>query len=266
MTRDTLYDETRRVAANLNSDLYPEAGIDLQLVLAGVDPVDVNILRVAIDLLECDKPGPLPACLLEYIADLYRLGIAEENADAMNDLGAMYYNGSRGFEQNYEKAVYYYKMAAKNGSRKARENLGYCYYYGRVGEPNYEKAFHCFAPGAFEGRPVSLYKIGDMYLNGYYVDKDEREAFSLYNRCFDISKDDAKIVAGPVHLRLGDMYLKGVGTDWDPEQALFHYNLAEILLYRMVKSGDTMYMQSLRNAVEGQSQARALLMQRLGEG
>ena len=134
MTRDTLYDETRRVAANLNSDQYPEAGIALELALVGVDPFDVNILRVAIDLLECDKPGPLPACLLEYIADLYRLGIAEENADAMNDLGAMYYNGSRGFEQNYEKAVYYYKMAMKNGSRQARENLGYCYYYGRVGE------------------------------------------------------------------------------------------------------------------------------------
>ena len=133
MIRDTLYDETRRVAANLSSELFLESAHIFELVMEGSDPFDVNIFRVTSDLLECDKPGPLPACLLEYVADLYRLGIDEENPDAMNDLGAMHYNGSRGFEQNYEKAVYYYKMVAKNGSRKVRKNLGYCYYYGRVG-------------------------------------------------------------------------------------------------------------------------------------
>ena len=56
---------------------------------------------------------------------------------------------------------------------------------------DYEKAFHCFAPGAFSGRPASLYKIGDMYLNGYYVKKNVRDAFRIYRRCLDLLDDDA---------------------------------------------------------------------------
>ena len=43
-------------------------------------------------------------------------------------------------------------------------------------EKDYKKAFHYFAKGAFDGHLVSLYKIGDMYKNGYYVEKDEKEA------------------------------------------------------------------------------------------
>ena len=92
---------------------------------------------------------------------MFDLEIGAGNADAMNDLGALYYDGSRGFEQSFEKAVRYYSMAAENGSRQAQENLGYCYYYGRDGEPDYEKAFHYFALGAFDGHLVSLYKIGE---------------------------------------------------------------------------------------------------------
>ena len=71
--------------------------------------------------------------------------------------------------------------------------------------------------------------------------------------------DSRSYVAGPVHLRLGDMCLKGIGTGADPEAALFHYNLAEIMLYRMVKDGDRKYKKSLNLAVEGQSKARAAL-------
>ena len=47
--------------------------------------------------------------------------------------------------------------------------------------------------------------------------------------------------------------------DADPESALFHYNLAEVMLYRMVKEGDFMYKKSLRLAIEGQARARATL-------
>ena len=57
----------------------------------------------------------------------------------MNNLGAHYYGGGRGFEQNFGKAMELYNMAAENGNRQAQENLGYCYYYGRDTEVDYEK-------------------------------------------------------------------------------------------------------------------------------
>lgn len=85
------------------------------------------------------------------------------NTDAMIDLGCQYYDGGRSFEQSFEKAVHFYKLAYENGNQHAAQNLGYCYYYGRDMKPDFEKAFQCFALGAFNGQLNSLYKIGDMY-------------------------------------------------------------------------------------------------------
>ncbi len=76
-----------------------------------------------------DQPKRFPGCLIDLITGLFEMEIDNGNADAMNDLGSQYYDGNRGFEQSFEKAVRYYKMAAENGSRQAQENLGYCYYY-----------------------------------------------------------------------------------------------------------------------------------------
>ena len=202
---------------------------------------------------------PLPKAAWDFIIELLKLEIDNENDDAMNNLGAMYYNGA-GCEQSFEKAVYYYNMAAERGNRQAQENLGYCYYYGRNMPVDYEKAFHYFALGAFDGHLISLYKIGDMYANGYYVEKNEREAFVIYMRCLDTMTDEAaKVAAGPVYLRLGKAFLYGKGTEANAETALICYQKAELFLYDMVKSGDAMYKKSLNAAVDGQTRAREKL-------
>lgn len=222
--------------------------------------------EIANTILEYDRPGILPGYLINVIIDLFEMEIAEGNSDAMNDLGACYYEGSRGFDQNFEKAVHYYKMAAENGNRQAQENLGYCYYYGRDGEPDYEKAFHYFALGAFDGHLVSLYKIGDMYLHGLYVPKNEKEAFYIFMRCVETMTDDtAYRVAGPVYLRLGRMFIDGIGTDKNYKNALICFQKAESFLYDMVLSGDDMYRKSLNTAVWGQEETRKRLSERLPE-
>ena len=158
--------------------------------------------EIANTLLQCDKSGDLPKVIRDLIEELFSAAFDDGNGDAMNDLGAQYYDGSRGFDQDFTKAVNCYKLAAAKGSRQAQENLGYCYYYGRNMPVDYEKAFHYFALGAFDGQLISLYKIGDMYRNGYYVEKNEVEAFHIYSRCLDTMTDEAaQIVAGPVLLR-----------------------------------------------------------------
>ena len=124
-------------------------------------------------------------------------------------------------------------------------------------ERDYEKAFHYFALGAFDGHLISLYKIGDMYLNGYYVSKNEKEAFHIYMRCLETMTDEAaETVAGPVYLRLGKMLLHGIGTDRDLKGALVCYQKAEAFLYDMVKDGNAMYRKSLDAAIAGQEKVR----------
>ena len=59
------------------------------------------------------------------------------------------------------------------------------------------------------------------------------------------------------------MCLAGEGTDKDLQQALLHFNLAEIMLLQMVQDGDYMYKKSLRDAIEGQARARAMMEENL---
>ena len=219
--------------------------------------------ELATALVQCDKTKDLPRVMFDFIVDLYKDAIETGNTDAMNDLGALYYDG-RGCEQNFTKAVFYYDMAAKLGNRQAQENLGYCYYYGRSVPVDYEKAFHYFALGALDGRLISLYKIGDMYLNGYYVEKNPAEAFRIYDRCIEMMTDEAAVlVAGPVFLRLGNCFLNGTGIEENAKNALICYQNAERYLYDMVANGDAMYIQSLQASIDGQAKARKKLNDKL---
>lgn len=258
-----VFTEAEQILSILDPDLNPEAcGYFDSLLNGGVD--NPTPYKIASTLLCLDRPDDLPDVLINFITDLFELEINEGNSDAMNDLGEQYYGGWRGFEQNFDKAIHYYRMASQHGSRQAQENLGYCYYYGRDGKPDYEKAFHYFALGAFDGHLVSLYKIGDMYLNGLYVEKNEVEAFCIYLRCLQTMTEEAEsYAAGPVFLRLGRMYLEGLGTEKDPKSALACYQRAEFFLYDTVKNGNDMYRKSLMAAIDGQREARAALVNEL---
>lgn len=222
-----------------------------------------SIYDTATALTKCDTKLPMHKVVFDFIVELYETEIENKNAGAMNDLGALYYDG-RGCCQDFSKAVYYYNMAAEHGNKVAQENLGYCYLYGRDVEVDYEKAFHYFALGAFEGYLISLYKIGDMYQKGYYVKKNEAEAFRIYERCAGtMNGESAKYAAGPVYLRLGNAFLYGAGTKPNAKIALAFYQNAERYLFDMVNGGDVMYKKSLQAAIDGQAKARAKLIETL---
>ncbi len=261
-----LLEKIMDVCAMLDADEFPELCAYLDSVTDEVRGVTEDAYELANRILLCDKPSLLPPFIRDFIVELFEDAFDAGNAEAMNDLGAQYYDGSRGFEQDFSKAVRCYELAAENGSRQAQENLGYCYYYGRNMPVDYEKAFHYFALGAFEGHLISLYKIGDMYAAGYYVQKNEKEAFLIYEHCIHSMTDAAApIVAGPVFLRLARCYLDGKGTEKDAKSALICFQKAETFLYDMVKNGDTMYKKSLLAAIEGQAAARNVLLSRLSE-
>ena len=224
---------------------------------------ELSSYELATGLVQCDKASDMPRVLFDFIVDLYKDAAATGNTAALNDLGALYYDG-RGCEQDFTKAVFYYDAAAKLGNRQAQENLGYCYYYGRNMPIDYEKAFHYFALGAFDGHLISLYKIGDMYQNGYYVDKNPTEAFHIYNRCLDMMTDEAApVVAGPVFLRIGNCFLNGSGVEENAKNALVCFQKAEAWLYDMVAGGEIMYKKSLQAAIDGQVKARQKLHEKL---
>ena len=262
--KNDILSDVQNVLTLINRDEYPETSAYLDSLLKETDGEEDTPFEIANTILQMDTPKRFHDYIITFITRMFELEITDGNADAMNDLGAQYYDGSRGFEQSFEKAVHFYKMAAGQGNRQAQENLGYCYYYGREGKLDYEKAFHYFALGAFDGHLISLYKIGDMYLNGLYVPKNEKEAFYIFIRCIETMTEEAeRRVAGPVYLRLGRMFLEGTGVSQDLKSALVCYQKAESYLYDMVLSGDVMYKKSLDASIAGQKKARALLAAKL---
>ncbi len=265
MTESEIYRELQNLSAILDAETFPKLHDYLDSIIVKDDEkLKVSPYVIANKILDCDRPQVFPQTVIDTITLLFKEAFRAGEADAMNDLGAQYYTGARGFEQSFAKAVQCYEFASQSGSRQAQENLGYCYYYGRNMPVNYEKAFHYFALGAFDGHLISLYKIGDMYANGYYVQKNEVEAFQIYNHCLDAMTDEyAKKVAGPVFLRLGKAYLYGNGTKPNAHHALVCFQKAEVFLYDMVKDGDEMYRKSLQSSIDGQAQARVKLREEI---
>jgi TPR repeat protein len=266
MSNAELRAELQSLAAILDADSFPELHEYLADILSGEEGEDAQSdpFEIANDILRCDRPASFPKEVIDTVTLLFESAFAAGNADAMNDLGAQYYDGRRGFEQNFAKAFECYRLAAQNGSRQAQENLGYCYYYGRHVPVDYEKAFHYFALGAFDGHLISLYKIGDMYAAGYYVQKNTAEAFRIYSRCMETMTEEASgHVAGPVYLRLGKCLLNGVGVERNARSALWCYQKAEQFLFDMVRRGDIMYRKSLSAAIDGQTKAREILKKEL---
>ncbi len=259
MTNRERNDRASQIRLELDPEQSPEA---IAFFAEHIDD-EVSAYDLATALVQCDKTRDMPRSLFAFIVELYKEAAESGNDAALNDLGALYYDG-RGCEQDFTKAVFYYDKAAKLGNCQAQENLGYCYYYGRNMPVDYEKAFHYFALGAFDGHLISLYKIGDMYQNGYYVEKNPTEAFRIYERCLNMMTDAAApVVAGPVFLRLGNCFLYGNGVEEDAKNALVCFQQAERYLYDMVAGGNVMYRKSLQAAIDGQTMAREKLNEKL---
>lgn len=207
---------------------------------------------------------PAFARLLDYV---YAAAIENEDADRINNYGALFYDGRIG-EQNFKKAAELYKIADRLGNPNATCNLGYIYYYGRTGEPDYQQAYKYFSKSALRDEdPIAYYKLGDLFKNGYYVEKDLNAAFTLYEKSYDLySDDDEDFVYGEywsrradAAFRLGDCYLNGLGVEADPMEALKYLQEAERGFVHRISNGDYFVRKMLSATIEKENEARQRL-------
>ncbi len=230
--------------------------------LQGIRNEDITAAKILENYMNVSQARHVPEILQEFLENLLIQEVKCGNGNAANALGALYYTGRIGEEPDYERAEEYYLKAEELGDRQATENLGYIYYYGRTGEADYEKAYHRFVKGALDGHVISLYKIGDMYKNGYYVKQDLKEAFCIYDHCYVLMQNSDGLYAdciGDVHARLADCYLYGKGVDADPFAALHFSQSAEIALRFKKKTGSMFTEGTLKWALELQEKARELI-------
>ena len=182
----------------------------------------------------CDHHETTSHEVAQKVMQCYELCIKQNIPEAFLNLGTFYYNGVF-VEQDYKKAFELYKVAADAGVLRAICNCGYCFYYGRHQEVDYAEAFRYFEIGALlYNDPNCLYKLGDMYLNGYHVEKNDKYAFLLFDRALSICRDndDAGCWLADTQFRVGKCLLYGIGVDRNVEAAHALLNFALLNFYK----------------------------------
>ena len=191
----------------------------------------------------------------------FRMAISVGSAASMNCLGALYYMGDV-VEQDYQKAAELYELAMDNGCYQSIINLGYIYEYGRIGKPDYHKAYEYYSmAAALMPSCEAVYKLGDMFSRGKAVDCDMKKAFALYERSLQLAQDDMEYAQPAIRIAqaLIDPDCFEYDIDPDPLRALALFQRAEIGLRLDIADGQVYYQKRLREAIEGQEIARAMV-------
>ena len=162
-------------------------------------------------------------------------------------LAQCYEFGSNGFEQDYAKAVEWYKKSAENGYDSSANKLAKSYKSGKLGLQQDDKQYIFWLEKAAElGNNNSSYDLAKCYMEGNYgLKKDEKQGIKWAKKSADggnhkamfilgtyykeKDKDEAiswlKKSADTAYKNTGRVYddaieeLKLLGVDYDPEKS-----------------------------------------------
>ena len=141
------------------------------------------------------------------------LKVAEQgSADAQNQLGNMYLNGT-GVEKNTSEANRWYRSAAEQGDAVAQFNLGTNYLNGDGVEKNASEAASWLRKSAEQDYADAQNSLAVMISNGWGVEKNTSEAVSWYRK--SAQQDNAG-----AQFNLGVMYLNGNGVEKNVGEAV----------------------------------------------
>lgn len=255
-------------AHNIDAEEYPEMSDMINRFLV-LDPDDRDYRELADCLMNADSSKCIPKEVVKLIITIYESEIeVSEDAMAANNLGTLYYGGRINGIPNYKIARKYYEISARLGYPLAAENLAYIFYYGFDTEVDYEKAYMYFSKAALFGRYEAMYKLGDMFRYGYYVEKDDRMTAYCYRKSAELIQNDdmASIKChGSVYHRLGDIHYEGIGVEKNLKQALFFYQLAETNYYDQIEEGDKYHVDQVAVVIDKQKKIRKQLQKNLPE-
>lgn len=99
-------------------------------------------------------------------------------------LGVIHAKGL-GVAQDFEKAIHWFRAAAREGHLHAQYMLGVFYEQGRGARPDALGAYHWFRRAAEQGLAQAQYSLGLLYRDGRGVPRDRAEATVWFRRAAD---------------------------------------------------------------------------------
>ncbi len=111
------------------------------------------------------------------------------------------------------------KEKALSGDSDAQNNLGDCYYHGKVVVQNYDKAFSWFSKAAAKGHTVAQFNLGNCFYRGHGTPQSYPLAVLWYTRAAEAGDKDAQN-------NLGNCFKKGRTGAPDPVKAREWFRMA----------------------------------------
>jgi hypothetical protein len=152
--------------------------------------------------------------------DLSKLKTHAEKGDAKYQakLGEAYHKG-RGIQQDFKKALFWYKKAAEQGYARGQRPLGVMYEMGKGTPVDLKQAAYWYQKAAAQGLPRAQVNLGILYEAGHGVEQSYDKAHALYLKAEELGYSRGVN-------QLGLLYEKGLGVPKDINQAISLYEKA----------------------------------------
>lgn len=174
------------------------------------------------------------------LATLIALCSCTENAKEEFEKGEAFYKSG-----NYEKAISWYKKAAKKGYADAQNSLAYCYAHGKgISVCSYSLAIPWYKKAAEQGHVEAQYNLGYCYAEGKDVPQDYKQAVYWYKKAAEKGDADAQY-------DLGYCYAHGKGVNKDYKQAIYWSE-------KSAKQGKLLAQKALGDYYEGRDNNKSL--------
>ena len=153
--------------------------------------------------------------------EYYKKAVDLGNIRAIADIGDLYYYG-RGVERNFQKSIEWYKKAADLGNGYANYLLGWQYQYGQGVNQDYQIAMEWYKKATELNNDNAMTKMGSFYHYGYGVENNYQMAMEWYKKAAEMENADAMS-------NIGDLYYNGQGIEKDYQASIeWHKKAADL--------------------------------------
>lgn len=155
--------------------------------------------------------------------ELSIINSANNRGSGIQKLALSYYDGTNGFEKDFERAALLACMATWNGSPASGGIAGYFYLNGIGVEKDYTEAFLYYLHAAKHENREAMYMVGNFYTSSKYSPSICPLNMVTGNMWYE--KAANKGHAGAM-FELASNYYKGLGVIFDLDKALYWYENA----------------------------------------
>jgi SEL1 protein len=135
----------------------------------------------------------------------FRLAAENGNTHALAYLGKLYSEKNEFIKQNNQTALQFFQRATEKSNPIGQAGLGLAYYHGAGVEQSYEKAFKLFQLSAEQSYVEGQLMLGVMFYNGEGVKRD----FKMAIKWFQAASQSGHVLA---YYNLAQMHATGTGV------------------------------------------------------